>query len=135
MTYITAKEMHDAAKQKCACQEALDWLASLPPNSNPLDHEHSRKAAWACWYARNIIKGRWFEAEETIATSPGWAYFYARDVIKDRWPEVETLMASSPEWAYFYARDVIKGLWIEAEETISADSRFWSRYKESFNLS
>jgi len=36
----------------------------------------------AYWYAREIIKDRWLEAEEYIIKDSVWAHWYARDVIK-----------------------------------------------------
>ena len=47
-------------------------------------------------------------------TDPVPAYRYARDVIKGRWPDAESVIMTSPEWAYGYACDVIKGHWPEA---------------------
>jgi len=109
MTYITAKEMHDAAKQKYACKEALDWLASLLEEANPLEHEHLKKLEWIYWYAYNVIQ--------------------------DRWPEAEAMIATEPEHACLYARDVVQGRWPEAEATIATDSVFWKLYQEHCNLS
>jgi len=109
MSYIAAEQMYDAAKKENACQPALEWLASLPPHSNPLDYEHKNKAKWVYWYAHFVIKGRWSEAELMISASPEWAHFYARDIIKNRWPEAETVIA--------------------------ANSIYWHRYKKRFNLS
>jgi len=131
---ITAKEMHDAATDKCACDKALAWLASLPSHSNPLDYEHSKKAEWATWYAHFVIKGRWSEAEQVIATSPEWAYFYAHFVIKGRWSEAEPVIATSPECAYVYARDVIKGRWPEGEAAIFSDIHYAKLYSYQISL-
>jgi hypothetical protein len=39
-----------------------------------------------------------------IATSPYAAYWYARDVIKGRWPEAEPRIMTDPEWAYLYVK-------------------------------
>ncbi len=57
--------------------------------------------------------------------SPEWAFLHARDVIKGRWPEAEKTIIKSPTWAYLYARAVIKGRWPEAEETISKSSAWF----------
>ena len=40
-------------------------------------------------YARDIIKGRWPEAEPVIMTDPNLAYWYAKNIIEGRWPEAE----------------------------------------------
>jgi hypothetical protein len=42
---------------------------------------------YAYFYALNIIKGRWIEAEDIIATNSGYAYLYAREIIKGKLPE------------------------------------------------
>ena len=69
-------------------------------------------------YARDVIKGRWCQAELTIMKVPQYAYYYhascyARDVIKGRWPEAEPYIMMEPEYAVVYARNVIKGRWPE----------------------
>jgi hypothetical protein len=58
---------------------------------------------WAYWYAREIIKGRWPEAEPYIMKDPQWALIYARDVIKDRWPEAESYIEKDTQLARKYA--------------------------------
>jgi len=46
------------------------------------------KDSWYAYnYARNIIKGRWIEAESIIATDSYLAYCYAKDVTEGRLPE------------------------------------------------
>ena len=72
-------------------------------------------------HARDVIKGRWPEAESTIMEDPYWAYCYARDVIKGRWPEAEPTIMQNPQKAYWYAKDVIKDRWPEAEPIIMED--------------
>jgi hypothetical protein len=42
---------------------------------------------YAYFYAKNVIKGRWVEAENIISTSPPHIYWYAIDVIKGKLPE------------------------------------------------
>jgi len=89
----------------------------------------SKMTPWqAYYYARDVIKDRWPEAEPTIMQHPGWACAYARDVIGDRWPEAEPIIMRDPQWACYYARDV-KGRWPEAEPTIKK-SRWWMEYQE-----
>ena len=57
---------------------------------------------WAYEYAKDVIRGRWPEAEATIAKDPYSAYHYARDVIGGRWPEGEAAIAKSPGYAKVY---------------------------------
>jgi len=42
---------------------------------------------YAFYYANYVIKSRWLEAENIIATSSLYAYLYALDVVKDKLPE------------------------------------------------
>jgi hypothetical protein len=73
-------------------------------------------------YVKDVIMGRWPEAEPLIVKDPEYAYVYARDVIKGRWPEAEAMFLANSlsDWRYSlrardYANDVIKGRWPEAE--------------------
>ena len=76
----------------------------------------------------DVIKGRWPEAESTIAMDASKAYVYARDVIKGRWPEAEPTIARHAQEAYLYARDVIKGRWPEGEKAISENPHIAHMY-------
>ena len=76
---------------------------------------------WAYNYAKDIIKGRWLEAEEIIKKDPHWAYYYAKGVIKDRWIEAEEYIKKDPYWACCYAYIIKGSRWIEAEEIIKND--------------
>ena len=61
---------------------------------------------WAYYYALNVIKDRWPEAEPYIMKDPAWAHAYALKVIKGRWPEAEPYIMKDPDWAYYYAREI-----------------------------
>ena len=58
-------------------------------------------------YALNVLKGRFVEAEPTIATDPYYAYRYALEVVKGRWKEAEANISTSQWIAYCYAIDVL----------------------------
>ena len=75
----------------------------------------------AYYYARDVIKGRWLEAEPTIMKDPQSACNYAYDVIKDRWPQAEPIIMQHPQRAYEYARYVIGDRWPQAEPYIIQD--------------
>jgi predicted Zn-dependent protease len=60
-----------------------------------------------CYYAIEIIKGRWPEAEPNIVKDPQWACFYASHMIKGRWPEAEPYIMKDPFWAENY-KDTLK---------------------------
>jgi len=83
----------------------------------------------ACGYAREVIKGRWSEAEPLIAKDPLTAFSYAKYVIKGRWPEAEASIITDSTSAYWYAKHIIKGRWPEAEQYIIKDKEIWESYK------
>jgi hypothetical protein len=63
---------------------------------------------WGCLYARNVIKGRWEQAEPIIATDPYWAYSYALNVLKGRFEFGEPIIAKNRTCALQYVRHVLK---------------------------
>ena len=69
-------------------------------------------------YAKNVIKGRWPEAESNIMKNQSTILKYVRDVIEGRWPEAEPTIMKSPYYAYLYATNIIKGRWPKAEHII-----------------
>jgi len=119
-------------KKYDTCKSEISTLEALCTTGATLESllEHKQAPYWAYWYAFNIIKGRWPEAEATIMTSPQWAFWYSYNVIKGRWPEAEETIMSDPKWVYMYARYVIGGSWPEAEETIMSDLEWASRYRK-----
>jgi len=88
-------------------------IDQVPKSLAELMKPQSPSPEQAYRYAKDVIKGRWPDGEETIKKDPKWAYHYALDVIKGRWPEAEETIKNDPEWAYHYALDVIKGRWPE----------------------
>jgi hypothetical protein len=74
-------------------------------------------------YAQNVIKGRWAEGEKAIAQNPQAAFDYAYQVINGRWPEAESIIAQDPQAAFNYARLVIEGRWPKAESIIAQNPR------------
>ena len=76
---------------------------------------------YACQYAKNVIKGRWPEAEPYIMDNPKYAFLYALDTMKGRWPEAEPKIMKDPISAITYAFQIIKGRWPEAEPFIMKD--------------
>ncbi len=67
------------ARKAGACKSALKTISKL--KSWDEFWAHLDAAAWSCWYAREVVKGRWPEAELAIAQDAEWAYSYARDVV------------------------------------------------------
>ena len=128
------QELIANAEKAGACQDVLNTLkkfssvVELLKDSTPQD-----LASWACWYAIEVIEGRWEEAEPMIASDPYSAYLYARFIIEGRWVEAESIIAKDPFWACYYARDVIKGRWKEAESVILADQLIAKEHRKFLN--
>ena len=59
---------------------------------------------YAYYYAKEVIKGRWIEAENIIATSSLYAYFYALKVIKSKLPENmhNAMLIHADDWSKLY---------------------------------
>jgi hypothetical protein len=72
-----------------------------------LNSTHNQKKA--VWYAANILKGRWIEAENIIKRSARWSVTYARDVIGGRWEDAEKTIMKDPKYLADYGVEVIKG--------------------------
>lgn len=112
-------------------------------------------------YAKNVIQGRWPEAEPYLLRSRYIPTYYAIDVIKGRWPEAEPVIKDNARLSSLYARHALKDRfelgepailknpdeivdyaihvlghrWPEAEPILKADNEVpWHEYKAFFNL-
>ena len=120
MTNERYNELLAAADAADACSMALSVLRGLTPDE-ALAHENA--PAWAYWYARRVIGGRWSEGEFVIARDARWAYWYARYVVEGPWAEGEPVIAQDAEWAYQYTRYVVGGPWSVGESAIAQDAQ------------
>ena len=66
--------------------------------------------------------------------TPNDAYFYALDILKAPWPEAEEYIKQDAHYAYMYARFILKERWPEAEPYIKQNTLSWDEYKEHFNI-
>jgi hypothetical protein len=57
-------------------------------------------------------------------------YEYARDIIKGRWPEAEPYIMKDLSTILEYAMNVIKGRWPEAEPYLRKDKSIWNYYQK-----
>ena len=89
-------------------------------------------ALYSYLYAKDILRGRFYEGEAVIATHPTFAARYAADVIKGRWPEAEATIALDAEQAFNYAQDVVKGRFELGEPAISTNPNIAYRYALDF---
>lgn len=73
------------------------------PELEPLIMKHP---VWACWYANDIIQGRWPEAEPVIMTAPmEVCKHYIKSIINGRWPEAEHIIMKNASFANWYLRN------------------------------
>jgi hypothetical protein len=63
------------------------------------------------------------------------AHYYAAEVVRGRWPEAEPVIVKDGRWAYLYARYVINGRWPEAEAAIAQGSYYRNMYNSIFGTS
>ena len=72
------KQAVERARQAGACRYSLEQLEQM----SGWDEFFARGEAayWAYWYARNVIEGRWPEAESVIAQYVVSAYYYRQNV-------------------------------------------------------
>ena len=103
----------------------------------------SRTATLATKYAREVIKGRWPEAEPYIMKVSYTAYGYARAILyndpewpydRGRWPEAEPYIMQEPFTALIYAKNILKHRWKEAEPYIMKNEGDWNNYKAHFGI-
>lgn len=126
---------------------SAEWMPSDAKKLEPLLHIIAQNAKFAFYYAYNILKGRFKEAEANIMKNPIYAYQYAREILAEdkewtsqpghengRWPEAEPYIMTEPPQAYFYARYIIKGRWPDAEPSIKRVNTFWNSYREMFGV-
>jgi len=66
--------------------------------------------------------------------NPRELYLYARDVVIGRWPEAEPTIMKDPEYAHYYSRYVTGERWPEAEPTIMKYPKYWMSYSGHFKL-
>jgi hypothetical protein len=69
-----------------------------------------------------------------IARITRFAFFYSKDIIRGRWPEAEPLILKNVYWSYWYAFYIIRGRWPEAEPIIMKDGYFRQEYEKTFGI-
>jgi len=68
MISITLKEMVKKAKEAEMDEERIKFISGFENIDEFLSYEEATH--WLYWYAENVIKGRWPEAEEYIMKDP-----------------------------------------------------------------
>ena len=90
-----------------AWEELLDGVENLSGWEEFWNHRKAPLIAY--WYAKNVLRSRWLEAEPIIAKKPDCSYAYALNVVRKRWPEGEPAIIQHPMWAYYYNIYVLLG--------------------------
>ncbi len=84
--------------------EAREFMASTPE--------------CALEYAKDVLLGRFIEAEKIIANHASLSYYYAI-ILNARFLEGEKAISSNALYSCLYVRDIIKGRFPEAEKEIA----------------
>ena len=108
------KNEHPILKQLFEQQNSISHIIKTPP--------------LAVKHAKDVIKGRWYEAEPYIMKNGKHAYYYAKDVIQDRWKEAEPYIMKDPFAAYHYANNILDSRWIRAEPYIKRNPFYSAMY-------
>jgi hypothetical protein len=113
----------------------IETITSPKPALEPFIIQNGAKASY--FYAKQVLKKPWKEAEEVISEHPEYCYLYAKNVLKKRWDKAEKTLISLAEeggatgflWMNkaldvipLYAKHVIKGRWKSAEHLIAESS-------------
>lgn len=116
------------------CPHIIYWLGLMTYRDHLdvltpifLDAVKDKSPGWLLSYARDVLRGRWFEVEHLILKSPAISYEYAEGVVHGRWLEAENTIKTDPEHCFYYSVGVLKAPWPEAEHVIK-DSIWWDVY-------
>lgn len=96
-----------------------EWEPQDAKTLEPIKHIIKQSPANAYYYALNVIKGRWPEAEPWIMKAPYYAYKYAQLFIKGRWPEAEPYIIKNISIANMYVKNIIKERCPEIEHRLA----------------
>jgi lambda repressor-like predicted transcriptional regulator len=94
----------------------------------------SRVPKLAYYYAKNVLKRRWPEAEPYIMKDPVSAYLYTKAVIDGPWPEAEKYILQHANTALAYATNILRKRWPEAEAILKTNDDLWVAYVDHFDL-
>ena len=111
--HLTDEQKIETAIQKYLVRDALRifvyYELEQHPYTKKLLLEKYRNSPQDLYYcARDMICGRWLEAEPTIITDAPYAYLYSLNIIKGRWPEAEPNIMNDNFWWNVYLIDVLR---------------------------
>lgn len=95
----------------------------------PIMHMITSSPMYGYFYARDVVKKRTLEVEQSILADHEISYYYAKNIIRGRWPEAEQIILTNRVSAYLYTRDVVRRRWVEAEPLLKGDKRIWASYQ------
>jgi lambda repressor-like predicted transcriptional regulator len=73
-------------------------------------------------YSASVLKGRFLKGEDAIATNPRIIYNYVQYFVKGPFPKGEDAIATDAQSSFYYARDIIKGPWPKGEDAIATNA-------------
>lgn len=88
------------------------------------------------WPAREkfILSGKSLSYSTVVEYNYSRVVEYARDIIKGRWPEAEKMIATNPSNATQYAIEVLKEPFTIAHKTIAKVPMYRARYEKHFGI-
>lgn len=123
------------------------WLDYAKQNTNlhtVVVYALSQNAASAVWYAKEVVKGRWRQGENTIlASSVSYIVDYCSSVINGRWEDGERVILEMVDKQKIskqvikYISTVIKNRWEEFENVVFGETKdssdyYYKRMKELY---
>ena len=80
----------------------------FPKALKKLEKYLAKSTEYACYYAKNVLKGPFPKGEAAIAKSAEYAHFYAREILEGPFPAGEAAIASDEHYAQEYATFVLE---------------------------
>ena len=80
-------------------------------------------------FIRFIIKDKFPQGEDIIASDSEESYYYTKDIIKGRFELGEKSISTEVWESYYYTKDIIKGRFELGEDTLRK-SQYWNDYLE-----
>ena len=88
---------------------AWEWVESHNYKHSPdLEYFIAKDPKYAYMYAYKVLRPlgkRFWEAEPLVAKSDDWAYFYATNILKSRWAEAEPTIAKWGQFRDMYCKE------------------------------
>ena len=83
-------------------------------------------------YAKDVLKGRFYLAENFIKKYPEYAFEYAKNIIKGPWKDCEEYISQDYCYSYKYSKYVLKNRFILGEKnSLDQNSEYMYYYAKN----